>query len=353
MSRNGNGVGTLSLLRAAFGPSSTPYTVLQCDHSSTPAELRRAYHAAALQYHPDRLLLGGRHDNNNNNNGSEGEASLCTLKFQAVSAAYQVLMDEGCRARYDRTGEVPEDDNNQDGPIPPGNDQRWENFFRSMFDIRTGARHTTSAKEYRGSESERSDVLRYYNTCGGDMNKVAMCVPYGKDEDIGRWMRDIVDPAAAAAGTTGWGMDEKGTNGMACAMGSSPPSASKQWRRRVLEDSSSSDEEGDDRGDIAYTNEKVKGKIGKEKMGNHLLIDLNEEDKEDVKDFAKGSVMSKRDKMDYRSARVRKEMAEKEMGNHSWSQPSKKNAGGISDQLLSNLEEKYGGGNRAKKKKKM
>ena len=72
----------------------------------------------------------------------------------------------------------------------------------------------------------------------------------------------------------------------------------------MLEDSSSSDEEGDDRGDIAYTNKKVKGKIGKEKMGNHLLIDSNEEDKEDVKDFAKGSVMSKRDKMDYRSASI-------------------------------------------------
>jgi hypothetical protein len=132
-----------------------------------------------------------------------------------------------------------------------------------------------------------------------------------------------------------------------------PPSASKQWRRTVLEDSSSSDDEGDDRGDIAYTNKKVMGKIGKEKMGNHSLINSDEEDKEDVKDFTKGSVMSKRDKMDYRSARMRKEMAEKEMGNHSWRQPSKKNAGGISDQLLSNLEEKYGGGNRAKKKKKM
>lgn len=346
MSGNGNGVGTLSLLRSAFGPSSTPYTVLQCDHSSTPAELRRAYRAAALQYHPDRLLLGGRHDNNNNN-GSEGEASLCTLKFQAVSAAYQVLMDEGRRSHYDRTGEVREDDDNQDGPLPPGQDQRWENFFRSMFDemVGTGARHAKSAKEYRGSESERRDVLRYYKTCGGDMNKVVMCVPYGKEEDIGRWMRDIVDPAAAAAGTTGQGMDEKGRKGP-------PPSSSKQWRRTALEDSSSSEEEGDDRGDIAYTNKKVMGKIGKEETGNHLLIDSDEEDKEDVKDFTKGSIMSKRDKMDYHSARMRKEMAEKESMNYSWGHPSKKNAGGISDELLSNLEEKYGGGNRAKRAKK-
>ena len=61
--------------------------------------------------------------------------------------------------------------------------------------------------------------------------------------------------------------------------------------------------------------------------------------------------MSKRDKMDYRAARMRKMMAEKEMGHHSRQQPSKK-AGGISDELLSNLEEKYGQGNQGKKKKK-
>jgi DnaJ-class molecular chaperone len=47
---------TLSLLRSVFGISSMPYTVLRCNVSSTPAELRRAYHAAALRYHPDCAL---------------------------------------------------------------------------------------------------------------------------------------------------------------------------------------------------------------------------------------------------------------------------------------------------------
>jgi curved DNA-binding protein CbpA len=120
---SGNGVGTLSLLRSAFGRSSTPYTVLRCDDSSTPTELRRTYRTAALQYHPDHLLLRRRRDNDDNN-GSEGEAFRCTLKFQAVSAAYhyRVLMDEGRRSHYDRTGEVREDDDDLDGPLPPGKD---------------------------------------------------------------------------------------------------------------------------------------------------------------------------------------------------------------------------------------
>ena len=58
MSSNGNS--TLSLLCSAFGPFSTPYTVLGCNDLSTPTELRCAYRAAALQYHPDRLLLHPR-----------------------------------------------------------------------------------------------------------------------------------------------------------------------------------------------------------------------------------------------------------------------------------------------------
>ena len=90
---SGNGNGTLSLLQSAFGSLSTPYTVLQCEDSSTPAELRRAYRAAALRYHPDRLLPRPR--DNDDDNGSEGEVFHCTLKFQAVSVAYRVLMDDG------------------------------------------------------------------------------------------------------------------------------------------------------------------------------------------------------------------------------------------------------------------
>ena len=322
MSSNGNS--TLSLLCSAFGPFSTPYTVLQCNDLSTPTELRCAYRAAALQYHPDRLLL---HPHDNDDNGSEGEGegevSCCTLKFQAVSAAYQVLMDEGCRSHYDRTGEVLDDNddydgNNHDSPLPPPGEEeeghtldeqqqhhRWENFFRSVFAVQSRfvVRHPKSAEEYCGSETERRDVLRYYKTCGGDMNKVVRVVPYGKEEDISRWMRDIVDPYFGKT----CGREEKGRKGMAHAEGHSPPSAAERLRSTVL------------------------------------AFNLAE-----GKPFS-SSIMSKRNKMDYCAARRRKVMAEKEMGHHSLQQPLKK-AGGISDELLTNLEEKYG--NRGKKKKK-
>ena len=80
-----------------------------------------------------------------------------------------------------------------------------------------------------------------------------------------------------------------------------------------------------------------------------VLEDSSSSEEEGFGDGVSSSIMSKRNKMDYCAARRRKVMAEKEMGHHSWQQPLKK-AGGISDELLTNLEEKYG--NQGKKKNK-
>ncbi len=100
---------TLSLLRSAFGIGSTPYTVLGCGAASTPAELWQAYRAAAMRHHPDRLLLrrcrragAGDDESDDEYDKSDGyrrgggllsSSRISTLKFQAVSAAYQLLAD--------------------------------------------------------------------------------------------------------------------------------------------------------------------------------------------------------------------------------------------------------------------
>ena len=110
------------------------------------------------------------------------------------------------------------------------------------------------------------------------------------------------------------GGGEKGRKGRAQADGHSPPSAAKRLRRTALQDSSSSEEE----------------------CGS--------------KPFSR-NIMSKRNKMDYCAARRRKVMAEKEMGHHSLQLPLKK-AGGVSDDLLTHLEEKYGNWGKKKKLKK-
>ena len=155
-----NTMSTISLVKSAFGCKATLYTVLNCKKTSSQSELRSAYRKAALQFHPDRANAS-----NNDNNGDT------TLKFQAVSAAYQVLMDEQQRSAYDATGRVLEehydDDpfgsssdndegNQQQHYAPRGKRQRprdqkqqqWEDFFHSIFNeiISTGCTHEENAK---------------------------------------------------------------------------------------------------------------------------------------------------------------------------------------------------------------
>nr|WP_253307541.1 molecular chaperone DnaJ [Rickettsia endosymbiont of Ceutorhynchus assimilis] len=65
------------------------YQILGVSKSATQAELKKAYHTLAKQYHPD------------NNKVEDKNAEK---KFKEISAAYDVLKDEQKRAAYDRFG---------------------------------------------------------------------------------------------------------------------------------------------------------------------------------------------------------------------------------------------------------
>ena len=67
------------------------YATLGVSKDATAAEIRKAYRAAALRWHPDK----------NQDNLEESRA-----KFVEVAAAYEVLSDENSRAAYDRGGEA-------------------------------------------------------------------------------------------------------------------------------------------------------------------------------------------------------------------------------------------------------
>ncbi|XVN42992.1 MAG: molecular chaperone DnaJ [Candidatus Rickettsia vulgarisii] len=64
------------------------YKILGVSKSATQAELKKAYHKLAMQYHPDR-----------NSHDKDAEK-----KFKEINAAYDVLKDEQKRAAYDRFG---------------------------------------------------------------------------------------------------------------------------------------------------------------------------------------------------------------------------------------------------------
>ncbi|MGX6959730.1 MAG: molecular chaperone DnaJ [Rickettsia endosymbiont of Pentastiridius leporinus] len=65
------------------------YKILGVSKTASQAELKKAYHALAKQYHPDNAAAGDQ----------EAEK-----KFKEISNAYDVLKDEQKRAAYDRFG---------------------------------------------------------------------------------------------------------------------------------------------------------------------------------------------------------------------------------------------------------
>lgn len=76
---------------------SDPYAELGIERSATHAEVRRAYQRRARRAHPDK---GGSRE-----------------EFQRVSGAYRLLSDPGRRARYDATGAVDHDANDERAEI--------------------------------------------------------------------------------------------------------------------------------------------------------------------------------------------------------------------------------------------
>lgn len=363
---------TISLIKSAFGRSATLYTVLNCTKSSTQPELRLAYKKAALRFHPDRAK-----DQSSNNEET-------TLKFQAVSAAYQVLMDETQRATYDATGQVIEEHDDISSSDDEGeihnqvprercnrksknntNQQQWEDFFHSIFNeiLSTGCKHEQDAQSYARSDQERNDVLKYYTMCKGDVNKILECIVHASKNDIDRWRKEIIGPAIQRGE-----VDDYANN--ICATKWTNSSKKKLTMTMTLEDSSSSDDE------VIATSKRLKRGRSISKK-NLTLVDTDDEgDEEDetieqskkctFESDACPTSMSMREKMDYRVAKKRKIKAEKEMEfakivqsknwdakNHFYtSQQQKKSRGVVSDNILSTIEKKYGNKSSAKSRKK-
>jgi len=66
------------------------YEVLGVESDATAEQLRKAYHKAALQWHPDKHAQGDA--------AQQAEAHA---KFTELRAAWAVLSDEATRAEYD------------------------------------------------------------------------------------------------------------------------------------------------------------------------------------------------------------------------------------------------------------
>ena len=72
------------------------YERLGLTKTAKSKELRKAWHAAALKNHPDKV------------EGVDKEAAA--QRFKAIAEAYEVLSEPALRRQYDQTGQVPSSD---------------------------------------------------------------------------------------------------------------------------------------------------------------------------------------------------------------------------------------------------
>merc|ERR1712028_186185 len=71
------------------------YNILGIEKKSTPAEIKAAYRAMAMEFHPDRLPRG---------TASEHEILAANEKFAAITSAHETLSHPGNRRVYDMNG---------------------------------------------------------------------------------------------------------------------------------------------------------------------------------------------------------------------------------------------------------
>ncbi|KAA3466738.1 Chaperone DnaJ [Gossypium australe] len=105
------------------------YEILGVEKAASQQEIKKAYYKLALRLHPDK-------------NPGDEEAKE---KFQQLQKVISILGDEEKRAVYDQTGCV--DDTVTDADI--------EEFEAN----------------YRGSDSEKKDLIDFYRKFKGNMNK--------------------------------------------------------------------------------------------------------------------------------------------------------------------------------------
>lgn len=317
--------GAVGLVVSVFGRGTSLYDAIGATKSDDQVKLKRAYRKAALKHHPDRVV------HQNNDGGTLIQDA--TLKFQAVSAAYQVLMDTKRREVYDATGMDDNDDTTSSAPSGGDpNQQRWEEFFQSVFQemITRPASNYGSASEYRGSAAEKQQVLEYWQTCKGNLGKMVQCIVHAKETDVDRWMKRIINPALRRGDVEdyrrGKAQDKKSASRH---MGKKRKSPGGDASALLVD----SDDDSNDSAPIRKSIHKTKGKrlkkkgskiikgeevrrVNKKKSTSAVCLTDTDEDEDDSKHVSKthaASAMSKRDMMEYRVAKKRKTQAQREM----------------------------------------
>ncbi|ESQ40620.1 hypothetical protein EUTSA_v10014343mg [Eutrema salsugineum] len=152
------------------------YEVIGVERTATPQEIRKAYHKLALRLHPDK-------------NQDDEEAKE---KFQQLQKVMSILGDEEKRAVYDQTGSFDDADLSGDAF------ENLRDFFQAMYKKVTEADIEEFEANYRGSESEKKDLIELFSKFKGKMNRLFCSMLCSDPKLDSHRFKDILDEAIAA-----------------------------------------------------------------------------------------------------------------------------------------------------------
>ncbi|XP_030453261.2 chaperone protein dnaJ 6 [Syzygium oleosum] len=152
------------------------YEILGVERTATQQEIKKSYYKLALRLHPDK-------------NPGDEEAKE---KFQQLQKVISILGDEEKRALYDQTGCV--DDADLAGDVA----QNLHEYFRAVYKVVTEADIEEFEANYRGSDSEKNDLIDLYEKFKGNMNRLFCSMLCSDPKLDSHRFKDIIDDAIAA-----------------------------------------------------------------------------------------------------------------------------------------------------------
>ncbi|OTA59568.1 DnaJ domain-containing protein [Hypoxylon sp. EC38] len=164
-------------LLAGEPPTIDPYEVLGLERTANEGQIKSAYRKLALKNHPDKV--------------PQDKKQEAHETFQSIAFAYAVLSDPARRKRYDETGSTSESIVDSEG-------FSWSDFYREQYrDAVTADAIEKFAKQYKGSDEEKDDILMAYEEHKGNMDKIYESVMLSDVLEDDERFRAIIDEAIA------------------------------------------------------------------------------------------------------------------------------------------------------------